>query len=76
MKIKQAAARLELSQTTVYALVAAGKLRCYRVGVGRGQIRIAEEHIAEYLGKAESRPMQPTASPPPRVPRLKHVRVS
>jgi excisionase family DNA binding protein len=75
VKVKQAAARLEVSQTTLYALVAAGKLRCYRVGVGRGQIRIGEVHIAEYLGKAESGPIQPKAAPLPS-PRLKHLRVS
>ena len=75
MKVKEAAARLEVSVTTIYALVAAGKLRCYRVGVGRGCIRIAPEHIAEYLGLAEPKTVQPAAPPPPR-PRLKHLRVS
>ncbi len=76
MRVKEAAARLEVSPKTVYALVAAGELRCYRVGLGRGCIRIAEEHIAEYLGKAEPKFVQPPATPPPRVPRLKHLRVS
>jgi excisionase family DNA binding protein len=76
MSVKQAAARLEVSVTTVYALVAAGRLRCYRVGMGRGCIRIAEEHLAEYLGKAEPKVAEPAAPPPPRVPRLKHLRIS
>jgi hypothetical protein len=58
----------------VYALVAAGKLRCYRVGLGRGQIRISDEHIAEYLGKVETGTAQPQPPSTPR-PRLKHIKV-
>ena len=73
MTVKQAAARLEVSQTTVYALVAARKLRCYRVGMGRGQIRISEDHLAEYLRKSEPGPDAP--APVPR-PHLKHLRLS
>jgi excisionase family DNA binding protein len=76
MTVNQAATRLETSKTTVYALVAAGKLRCFRVGVGRGCIRIAEEHLAEYLKRAEPWPTEPKAPPPPRLPRLKHLRLS
>ena len=50
---------LKVSQSTVYALSAAGKLRCSRVAVGRGCIRILEEHLAAYLAVAA------TSSPPP-----------
>jgi excisionase family DNA binding protein len=73
MSVKAAAALLEVSVTTVYGLVAAGKLRCYRVGVGRGRIRIAETHINEYLGKAESAPVPPAPASPP--PSLRHIRL-
>ena len=73
MTVKQAAARLEVSQTTVYALVAARKLRCYRVGMGRGQIRISEDHLAEYLRKSE--PGSDAPAPVSR-PHLKHLRLS
>jgi excisionase family DNA binding protein len=73
MKVKEAAARLEVSAATIYGLVAAGKLRCHRVGLGRGAIRITEEHVAEYLSGA-----QPIARPVPAKPtrtrvRLKHL---
>jgi excisionase family DNA binding protein len=74
LTVKQAAVRLEVSQATVYALVAAGKLRCYRVGLGRGQIRITDEHIAEYLGKAETRLAEPQPQSAPRL-KLKHITV-
>src|SRR5947208_1364314 len=75
MKVAEAAKKLEVSATTIYALVAAGKLRCYRVGMGRGCIRIADEHIAEYLGKAAPAVSAP-AAPRPVPPRLKHLRLS
>jgi excisionase family DNA binding protein len=50
--------RLEVSVSTVYALIATGMLRCYRIGVGRGCIRITDEHIADYLKKVEAAPIQ------------------
>ncbi|MGO9597012.1 MAG: helix-turn-helix domain-containing protein [Isosphaeraceae bacterium] len=73
MTVKQAAERLEVSQATVYALVAAGKLRCVRVGLGRGTIGIMEEHIAEYLLKAEPVVRQAPASASGRQIKLKHL---
>ena len=76
MTVKQAAAKLEVSAATVYGLVSAGKLRCHRVGLERGAIRISEEHIAQYLAGAE----RGGAGPPPPSPsvnreRLKHLRL-
>jgi excisionase family DNA binding protein len=57
---------------TVYAMVASGRLRCYRVGNGRGVIRIAEEHLTEYLAGAE--PVKTAPAPPAHRVRLKHLR--
>jgi excisionase family DNA binding protein len=71
--VKQAAARLEVSEATIYSLVAAGQLRCVRVGVGRGTIRILDEHLADYLAKAEPNVKQPPAPAPARQIRLKHL---
>jgi excisionase family DNA binding protein len=71
MTVKQAAEKLEVSQATVYALVASGRLRCYRVGMGRGCIRITDEHLAEYLKGTE--PVIAPAPSPPRHVRLKHL---
>jgi excisionase family DNA binding protein len=73
MTVKKAAERLEVSQATVYALVAAGKLRCVRVGLGRGTIRIMEEHIADYLAKAEPVGKLPPARSPTRKVKLEHL---
>jgi excisionase family DNA binding protein len=73
--IRQAAARLEVSPATVYNLVAEGKLRCVRIGVGRGVIRILDEHIAEYLGAAAPKPAMAPVSAAAAPPRLKHIRL-
>jgi excisionase family DNA binding protein len=54
MKVKQAVERLEISVGMVYGLIAAGKLKCVRHGLGRGTVRIAEEHLAAYTRGAEA----------------------
>ena len=77
MRVKDAAVKLEVSIATVYSLVAAGRLRCCRVGMGRGAIRISEEQMAEYLKGAErvvDTMPAPAAPTPPRY-RPKHVRI-
>jgi excisionase family DNA binding protein len=74
--VKAAAQRLEVSTSTIYALVAAGKLRCHRVGLGRGAIRISEEHLEDYLkaGEPEKTPVPPTPLAPRRP--FKHLKLS
>jgi excisionase family DNA binding protein len=72
MTVKQVAARMEVSTTTVYSLIGSHKLGCYRIGSGRGTIRVSEQHLAEYLRAAEPPRVD---SPAPRS-RLKHLRLS
>jgi excisionase family DNA binding protein len=74
VNVRQAADRLEVSVATVYGLVASGKLKHYRIGNGRGVVRISDEHIAEFLNKAEPKRLQDPPPPAPR--RLKHLRLS
>jgi excisionase family DNA binding protein len=73
MRVREAAAKLEVSPATVYALVAAGKLRHIRVGLGRGAIRILDEHIADYLRAAEPVTKAVPAPAPARQIKLKHL---
>jgi len=40
MTVQEAAAWLKVSPSTIYAMCANGQLDCFRVGVGRGSIRI------------------------------------
>lgn len=72
MRVREVAARLEISSSLVYQLIATGKLRCYRIGNGRGVVRVTEEQLQEYLKAAEPAPAQP---PKNRV-RLRHLRLS
>ena len=74
MTVKQAAGRLEVSAATVYGLVAAGKLRCHRIGLGRGAIRISEAHVVQYLEGAEPTPRSVLGPAPARQVKLKHLR--
>lgn len=46
--VKQAAQELSLSESLVYKLVAAGKIRHERHGMGRGVIRIPRDSLDEY----------------------------
>ena len=75
MRVREAAERLEVSVATVYAMVARGKLRCSRVGAGRGVIRISDEQLEEYLKAAEPRVSPPAPASAPRM-QLKHLRLS
>jgi excisionase family DNA binding protein len=75
VKVKEVAERLEVSQDTIYSLVAAGKLRCIRVGVGRGTIRVTEEHLAEFMAGATTGPKvaaQPKTKLKRYVPKFDH----
>ena len=73
MRVKEIATRLDVSANTVYGLVSTGKLRCCRIGGGRGVIRISEEQLGEFLRSAETRP--PAVAPEVRRVRLKHLRL-
>ncbi|WZO97037.1 helix-turn-helix domain-containing protein [Isosphaeraceae bacterium EP7] len=53
MRVKQAAEKLEISVGTVYALIRSKRLRCARHGLGRGTIRITDEHLTAYTRGAE-----------------------
>jgi excisionase family DNA binding protein len=59
--VKEIAATLRVSPGQVYGLVASGKLKCYRIGQGRGSIRCSEEQLAEFLASVQSRK---AAAPP------------
>lgn len=54
MRVRDVARELDVSQRLVYALIAAGKLRCVRHGLGRGAIRVLREHLEEYLRGQEA----------------------
>lgn len=76
--VRQVAELLGVSASTVYALVAARKLRHERIGLGRGAIRIPRDAVDEYrksrtVGVAEDGPEPPA---PAIRARLRHLRPS
>ena len=48
LRVKEVSEHLGVSIGWVYQLVAAGRLKHLRVGLGRGTIRIKEESVDEY----------------------------
>lgn len=63
LRVSEVAERLRCSTSNVYALLAQGRLKHFRVGAGKAGIRCSEEHVAEYLRSAErgGRPDEPPA---------------
>ena len=51
--VKELSKRLRVSPSTIYNLVDAGKIPCYRIGCGRGAIRFDEEQITTALESFE-----------------------
>lgn len=63
LDVREAAKRLGIGRSSVYALVTDGLLVAHRVGTGRGVIRIAEADLADYLRRCRK---SPGGSPTPR----------
>lgn len=75
MTVKQAAKELGISQSLVYGLLAAGKIRHERHGLGRGTIRIPQEALDEYRKLSTvSGTVGGPAEPPTRV-KLSHIKL-
>lgn len=51
--VGQVAGRLNVSIPTVYRMVQGGRLEHFRVGCGRGTIRVSEAQIQRFLARAE-----------------------
>jgi excisionase family DNA binding protein len=67
--VEEIANKLKVSCSTVYSLVEQGLLRCHRIGVKRGTIRVTEEQLQEFLTTTE---VKPTSSAPSE---LRHIRL-
>ncbi|KOG58443.1 hypothetical protein ADK77_44230 [Streptomyces antibioticus] len=51
LRVKDIAAALQVTNATVYAEIKAGRLPSYRVGQGRGTIRVARAAFTQYLNE-------------------------
>jgi excisionase family DNA binding protein len=68
LRLKDAAARLALSASRLYEMVAAGEIGHHRLG---GAIRISEIQIAEYLEQTKRERRERPDKSQPRRPRLR-----
>jgi excisionase family DNA binding protein len=58
--VRQVAEELGVAEATVYGLCQQNVMRHFRVGMGRGTIRIREEDLNEYIEQAVVQPDEPT----------------
>jgi len=72
LTVKQVADRLQMSPTSVYDLIARGRLVALRLGPRGGAIRIRDEDLENYLSNC--RCGQPPTAVPQRRARLRHLR--
>jgi excisionase family DNA binding protein len=75
LNVAEIAERLRCSQSLVYAAVASGRLRAYRIGRGKGGIRISEEQLSAFLQATESGGQSPPPLVVKRPATFKHLRV-
>ena len=73
-KVPDVAKRLNCSISTVYGLVDAGKIAAYRIGIGRGALRIAEQDLEAFLESCRTQKAERVVHKPSR-PRLRHIRL-
>lgn len=62
------------AKSTVYELVALGKLAGFRIGPRRGGVRISEDDLLAYLESCRQGP--PEQKPRQRTPKLRYIRLS
>jgi len=72
LTVDEVAEVLRCARSTVYALVAAGKIAGFRIGPSHGGIRIDEADLQAYLDTCRT---EPAAAPRTGLrPKLKHLR--
>ena len=74
MTVEDVARRIAMSDSFVYAAIAAGRLRHHRLGRGQGGIRVSPAHLAAFLADTE-RVAGPAPAPPtpPPARRYRHL---
>ena len=72
LSVRDVATKLGVSSALIYALVAEGKLVCYRIGLGRGAIRFNDADVDAYLASCRVEGEERMPCPPS--PRLKHLK--
>ncbi|MBI1902911.1 MAG: helix-turn-helix domain-containing protein [Planctomycetes bacterium] len=68
LTVQEAASLLRLSRGAVYVLCSSGRLPHYRVGVGRGAIRISDGDLATFIEQCRQEPPDRAAAAAPSSP--------
>jgi len=58
LDIEEVAEKLRISESTIRGLVRSGKLRAYRIGGKRGQLRFKDEDLTAYIDSTLVQPDQ------------------
>lgn len=74
--VAEAATQLRISRSLLYAIIEAGGLSVYRLGQGRGTIRIAQAELQRFLNERHNsgRLVRPHREAPRR-PSLRHLKL-
>ena len=62
LTVREVAELLNVSVGCVYGLVSKGRLRCHRIGLGRGTIRVNGDDLDEYLAECRIQDNSSTAA--------------
>lgn len=73
LKVKQAAEILGVNQASVYDLVQSGKLPHYRIGMGRGVIRLRQDDVEAYLESCYRETRSPDVAETPKTRRRRNL---
>jgi excisionase family DNA binding protein len=72
--VSEVAEQFRCSISTIYALIAQGRLGHFRIGVGSGGIRVSDEQLDAYLKSRENGGGQlGLPAPMTPMPKLKHL---
>ncbi len=73
LTVKEVSTMLRVSPSLVYGLVDSGKLSCFRIGKGRGAIRISQSDLENFLINSQQSP--PAPQDQLRHPKLRHLKL-
>lgn len=75
LTVQEAAVRLKVSKSSVYALIDSGQLACHRIGMRRGTIRVSEQDLDAFLEACHVGVLEQQPSASGRKLKLKHIQL-
>jgi len=76
LTVSEVAKLLRLGESTVYELIAKGKIGAFRIGPANGGIRISQDDLDAYLASSRVEAEDEGTTPRPvSRPRLKHIKI-